>query len=230
MHLVQLGIATLLAASESALAGASPPTAAFPSSFSLVIAPEVNGSSGVPSFMDVNSSSFAMQKIGGKKDANTFTANFCNASGMFAYVSGQTGCFYQQAICDPSGWRNSVAFLGLVGDMTFTLMIDGISPKAVPVPGPNSEVVWVDRIRTCSNKANRDVNVTLAADSSLLGWSRGSTVYGPPGKDRTCTVINIGRTITQFAPTSDIDGAQVEAFVRKRIASENLSCQPFQAA
>ena len=62
-------------------------------------------------------------------------ANFCNASGMFAYVSGQTGCFYQQAICDPSGWRNSVAFLGLVGDMTFTLMIDGISPKAVPVPG-----------------------------------------------------------------------------------------------
>ena len=66
-----------------------------------------------------------------------------------------------------------------------------LSCKVLVVLGPNSEVVWVDRIRTCSNKANRDVNVTLAADSSLLGWSRGSTVYGPPGKDRTCTVPNL---------------------------------------
>jgi hypothetical protein len=111
--------------------------------------------------------------------------------------------------------------------MTFTLLVDGISPKAVPVSGPSSEVVWVDRTSTCSNRTNRDMNVTLAADNSLLGWSRGSTIYD---KDHSCSVANIGRTITQFVPKSVVDSAEVEAFVAKRIAAGKLSCKPFQAA
>jgi hypothetical protein len=178
--------------------------------------------------MEANLSSFAVQKAGQEEIGDgAFAANFCNASGMFAYISVPTGCVYQPGPCDEDGWRNSKAFLGFVGDMTFTLLVDGISPKAVPVSGPSDEVVWVDRTPTCSNRASRDVNVNLAADNSLLGWSRGSTLYD---KDHTCSVTNVGRTITQFVPKSDIDSAKVEAFVAKRIAAKKLSCKPFEAA
>ena len=77
--------------------------------------------------------------------------------------------------------------------------------------------------------ANRDDNVTLAANDSLLGWSRGSTIYGPPGSNpRSCTVANDVYMVTRFAPSSDIDSAQVGAFVAGRIAAQQLVCHPFQ--
>ena len=220
-------LATLpLLSAASALAAASPP--AFPSSFALAIAPKANPNA-TAAQLDVNTKTFVLHQTGGM---SFFTANFCNASGMFAYVSAPTGCYYQSAgpFCDKDGWMNSEAFLELVHDNTFELLVDGISPQAVPVPGPSGEVVWMDRTPTCPNlDANRDVNVTLAADNSLLSWSRGSTMYGPPGsKPRSCTVSNDVYTVTRFAPTSDIDSAKVEAFVARRIAAEKLTCHPFQ--
>ena len=169
-----------------------------------------------------------MQKTGGSStDANDFSANFCNATGMFAYVSFPSGCYYQKTSCDIHGWKdNSVPFLGLVRDETFTLLINGINQKAVPVPGPGREVVWMVRAPACSGHASRDVNVTLAADNSLLSWSHGSSIVNPI--DHSCSVANWRKTITQFRPTSDLDGAKVEAFVRHRIAVEGLHCKPFQ--
>jgi hypothetical protein len=208
---------------------ASPP--AFPSSFSVAIAADATRNS-TAARLDVNAEAFALQKTGG---LGYFTANFCNASGMFAYVSAATGCYYQRGgpagVCDINGWRNAEAFLGLVHDNTFELLVHGIGPDAVRVPGPSGEVVWMDRTPTCPNlDANQDVNVTLAADNvTLLGWSRGSTVYGPPGTTpRSCNVSNDVYDVTQFAPTSDIDSDKVGAFVAERIAAERLACSPFQ--
>ena len=212
----------------------SPP--AFPSSFSLEIAAKANDGTAAQIF--ANTKTFAVLKTGGT--SSYFTANFCNASGMFAYVSyqepgaSQVACYYQRAgpagVCDQDGWMNSKAFLGLVHDSTFELLVEGISPKAVPVPGPGGEVVWMYRTPTCPNlDASRDVNVTLAANDSLLSWSRGSTLYGPPGsKPRSCTVTNDVFTVTSFAPTSGIENAAVGAFVAKRIAAEKLVCLKFQ--
>jgi hypothetical protein len=220
----------LLLVTSALAAAVSPP--AFPSSFSLAIAAKPNQNA-TAAQLDVNTETFALQQTGG---VSFFTANFCNASGMYAYVSAPSGCYYQRAgpFCDKDGWMNSVAFLALVHDNTLELLVSGISPKAVPVPaGPRGrgEVVWMDRTPTCPNlDASRDVNVTLAANNSLLSWSRGSTLYGPPGsKPRSCTVTNDVYTITHFAPTSDgIDSAKVEAFVAERIAAEKLACHPFQ--
>ena len=83
---------------------------------------------------------------------------------------------------------------------------------------------------TCPNgSANRDINVTIAANNSLLGWSRGSTIFGPPGSNpRSCAVANDVYTVTHFEPSSDVDSANVGAFVAKRIASRQLVCHPFQ--
>lgn len=227
--LLLLLAASALATSPPASPPAFPP--AFPPSFSLVVAARGNGTA---AHLDVNTTTFAMRQTGGTAGQHSFTANFCNASGMFAYFSAQSGCYYQRAglagACDYDGWMNSRAFLGLVHDSTFELLVKGISLKAEAVPGPSGEVVWMDRTPTCPNlAANRDDNVTLAANDSLLGWSRGSTIYGPPGSNpRSCTVANDAYMVTRFVPSSDIDSAQVGAFVAGRIAAQQLVCHPFQ--
>ena len=85
-------LATLpLLSAASALAAASPP--AFPSSFSVAIAADATRNS-TAARLDVNAEAFALQKTGG---LSYFTANFCNASGMYAYVSAPSGCYYQRA-------------------------------------------------------------------------------------------------------------------------------------
>ena len=76
---------------------------------------------GTAAHLSVNTTAFAMRKTGGTAGQH-FTANFCNASGLFAYASGESGCYYQRGgragVCDNDGWANSVAFLGLVHDMS----------------------------------------------------------------------------------------------------------------
>lgn len=164
-----------------------------------------------------------VKTTGGLQDAKAFSAIFCNATGMFGYYSAMPGnCFYQQATCDRASFLELVNFVSGPTAATLGLMVNGIAPQAVPVPGSGDTTTWVDRTRVCSDQYNLDANVTLAADNTPLGWSQGATAIDP--LNRSCTVSNAGAAITRFAAHASIEGAQVEAFVAKRVAAEGLYC------
>ena len=130
-------------------------------------------------------------------------------------------CYFQKSACDADGFSNSVAFLAFARDDTLSLLYHGINRDSVPDTS-GGDVVWVERTPTCSNQSFLDVNVTLAQNGNLLAWSHGSSVVNPI--DHSCTVNNIGREFTKFVPTSSVINSDVETFVSKRIASEELDC------
>ena len=139
-----------------------------------------------------------VKTTGGLQDAKAFSAIFCNATGMFGYYSAMPGnCFYQQATCDRASFLELVNFVSGPTAATLGLMVNGIAPQAVPVPGSGDTTTWVDRTRVCSDQYNLDANVTLAADNTPLGWSQGATAIDP--LNRSCTVSNAGAAITRFA-------------------------------
>ena len=219
-HAGRVSATSLLGSSSSASAMTiNPPS--FPTSFSLVAAPDGYFTE---AHMDGNAKTFSLKKTGGSQDKQAFEAIFCNATGLYTFFSAQAGmCYYQQSkTCNDLSFRNAVAFLTFAKDDTLSLLMNGISLEAVPHSLSNGTIVWSERTPTCSNESFLYVNVTLSAENALLAWSRGSSVINP--LDRSCKVTNRGRTFTKFVPTSTITNEIVEAFVSRRVAAEGLNC------
>lgn len=128
-----------------------------------------------------------------------FTTNFCNATGMFAYVSAASGCYYQRG-------GSAISTGG------------GTQRPDLPWVGARQYV----RAARPRHRPGRGASAGSERRGGLIARQHGVRA---PGHD-TAQLQHEQRRLRRHR-SSDIDSDKVRAFVAERIAVERLACSPF---